>query len=411
MLLEALNNKTWKDEYKIHAWSYEQGQEILLATITLDQNKQLVVKPSDAGAPLYARMGLLPTNSNDAYSLDLAEAPATLVATALGLPGNSQSFLRGLQEDLGHYPGAYDMLEVALRGHPEQSGRLNASGSEDRVLKIPVNHFVDLMADNTGAPKDLYVRHQEEYQGMTKSSVLAKNGSLIIPAYLVTVDSDPHANANDRLAIYAAALKEAGSIDGVLADKPLKFVRTADGKPALLVQDATKPSFTALGVVASTRNADVLQVSVRSAQLEAKRSLENGATLIRSKDEPSVRAFVQVSALQDLVQDSQGLSVNMPRKSEAGQVRAERLNVPRHMTVEGLGAMITASAGQVAERAERQAIGIQGGSDIGDQAVQKLRSFARKASSFLAELERLPTAQTPEEPARAARVYDIMDLS
>jgi len=411
MLFEALNNKTWKDEYQIHAWSDEKGHEILMATITLDQDKNLNITPSDAGAMAYARMGLFQTEHKGVYALNLDEAPATLVASVLGLPGNSHSFIRSVQEDLSRLPTAFDLLDVALGGHPDQSGRLNVAGSEDRILKIPVDQFVDLDAGVAGGLTDLYIRHQDEYQGMTKSSVLAKNGSLIIPAYLVTIDNEPHGNESDRLAIYAAGLKEAAGIDGVLADKPLKFVRLADGKAALLVQDSTKPAFTALNVVPSARNPEVQQVSIRSSQLQAKRSLENGATLIRSKDASSARAYAQVSALQDLVQDSQGLAVNLPRKSEHGLVRAERFEVPRHMTVEGLGAMISASASQVSERANRQAASTHAGHEVGDQAVQKLRSFARKASSFLAELERLPTAQAPEEPARSARVYDIMDLS
>lgn len=410
MLFEALNNKTWKDEYQIHAWSDEKGHDVLMATITLDQDKNLTVIPSDLGFMAYARMGLLQTEQKGVYALNLDEAPPTLVASVLGLPGNSDGFIRSIQEDLGRRPTAFDLLDVALGGHPDQSGRLNPVNTEDRILKIPTDKFVDLGSESIASVSELFVRHQDEYQGMTKSSVLAKSGSLIIPAYLVTVDNEPHANASDRLAIYAAALKETGSIDGVLADTPLKFVRTADGKPALLVQDATKPSFTALSVVASTRHPDIQQVSIRSSQLQAKRSLENGATLIRSKDAVSVRAYIQVNAIQDLVQDSQGLSVNLPRKSEDGLVRAERLDVPRHMTVEGLGAMINASASQVSERASRQAAA-HGGHDVGDQAVQKLRSFARKASSFLAELERLPAAQVTEDPARSARVYDIMDLS
>ncbi|MBD8682021.1 MULTISPECIES: hypothetical protein [Pseudomonas] len=410
-LFDALNNKTWKDEYKIHAWSDEQGQDVLMATISLDQDKNLIISPSHLGAAVYARMGLYQAEQEGTYGLNLDEAPPTLVASVLGLPGTSHAFLRSVQEELGRAPSAFDMFDVALRGHPAQSGRLNIADAQDSILKINADQFVDLESDGTPQIKDLYVRHQDEYQGVTKSSVLAKSGSLVIPAYLVTVEGLVHDNAHDRLAIYAAALKEAGGIEGAQADKPLKFVRTADGKPALLVQDASKPSFQALNVITSTRNPQVEQVCIRRSQLEAKRSLENGSTLMLGKDPVGVRAYLQVSALQELVQDSQGLSVNPPRKTVDGLVRAERLDVPRHVTVEGLSAMIAASAPQVAERASRLAASTQSGAEVGDQTVQKLRSFARKASSFLAELDRLPAAQAPDEPVRTARVYDIMDLS
>lgn len=410
-LFDALNKKAWKDEYKIHAWSDEKGQEILLATIALDQDSNLTIIPSDAGAQSYARMGLMGAGQEGVYTLNLNDAPSSLVASSLGLPGSSHAFIRSVTQDAGRNLSSFDMLDIALRGHPLQSGRLSAADAEDKVLKISEDQFVDMDSDVAGSLKDLYVRHQDEYQGMTKSSVLAKIGSQVIPAYLVTIEDGPHENAEDRLAIYAAALKEASQIDGVLADKPLKFVRTADGKPALLCLDSSKPAFGALNVVASTRNPEVRQICIRKSQLEAKRSLENGTTLIRGKDPVGVRAYLQVSAIQDLVQDSIGISVNSPRKTANGLVRADRLDVPKHMTIEALSAMISANAPVISEKANRLGAATHPGTDLGDQTVQKLRSFARKASSYLAELERLPSDKAPEEPVRSARVYDLMDLA
>lgn len=410
-LFDALNKKTWKDEYAIHAWSDEQGREMLVANVSLDQDKNLTIAPTPVGAATYARMGLLPGGANGIYTLNLDEAPVTLVATALGLPGNSHAFMHGLKNELGRDPSAIDIFEVALEGHPSQGGRFTPAGAEDKIMKIREDHLVDLDKDQIEYPADLYLRHTHEYQGLTRHSVLAKHGNHIVPAFLVMIEDAPQANASDRLAIYAAALKEAGAIDGVLADKPLKFVRTPDGKPALICQDATKPSFNVMDVATSNRAPEVKQLCIRRSQLEAKRSLESGASVIHGKDPVGVRAYLQVSALQDLVQDSIGLTVNPPRKTTTGLVRAERLDIPSHMSVEALGAMINVSAQLVSESVNRRAKATHVGNDVGDQTVQKLRSFARKASSYLAEVERLATARMPEEHVPVSRVYDLMELN
>lgn len=392
-LFSALNDTPWVDRYKISSWSDEFQKEVLLATLELNERGEMRIEPSVPGLAHYASLGL-EKDGESAFLVNLRNAPASLIAKALGLPGGDNAFQHGVLNDLGREPTGLDLLEVALQGHPAQSGRLsNAEERGTHFLNIDEEQF--LASGTTVLPEldSLYTKHQGAYQGMLKTDVLIKDGAKIVPAYVVTVEGGSHEHATDRLAIYAATLTEANGIEGVVADKPIRFVLTADKQPALLCEDASKPAFNLVAEKRSLRNQGVNLVSVEKSLVETRRAIQPASAFQDNPEPQAVNAWVQANVLREFAQDAQGLSVSLPGKLVDGaqsKVRMGRLEIPRHMTVESLQAMALAYNGTVNPSVvalSKRVLGAEFRAD--DQSVQRLKAVARRAVGLVNDIEEM----------------------
>jgi hypothetical protein len=395
-LFSALTDTPSVDRYKISSWSDEFQKEVLLATLELNERGELRIEPSAFGLAHYDPLGL-EKGRDAAYLVNLRNAPASLIAKALGLPGGDNAFQHAVINELGREPTGYDLLEVALHGHPAQSGRLsNADERGTHFLNIDEQQF--LAADTTVLPEfdSLYTKNQGAFQGMLKTDVLIKDGSKIVPAYVVTVEGGSHENASDRLAIYAATLTEANSIEGVVADKSIRFVLTADKQPALLCEDASKPAFNLVAEKRSARNQGVNLVSVEKSLVETRRAIQPASAFQDNPEPQAVKAWVQTNVLREFAQDAQGLSVSLPGKLMDGaqsKVRMGRLEIPRHMTVESLQAMALAYNGAVSPSVQalsKRVLGAEFSAD--DQSVQRLKAVARRAGGLVSDIDKMMLA-------------------
>lgn len=415
-LFSGLEANTFVDQYQVKTWSKELGREALLATLELDEQGMLHVIPSDAGAVHYASLGLQEA-ADGSYVINIHEAPKTLVAKTLGLPGGDASFEFSLAQAVGRTPTAFDILEIALQGHPSQSGRLvNADEKGSRFVKIDENQFVSATSTNIPDFNDLYVRAQSEYQGLVKTDVLIKDGSNIVPAYVVTVQQGAHENVTDRLAVYAATLEEAAKMNNIIADRPLRFVTTHDGQPALICQDATRPEFGIVAVGQSARNAAVTLVSLEHSLLHAKSFVEPAGAFQREQDKAVIRSLTKANALREFAQDSQGLGVSVPGRISNGVesgVQMGRLDIPRHVTVESLAAAAQTSqptlAGPVAALSKRISLDTV---EVSDQVSQAVKAVSRRAAVLAGEIDKMVAANlTTSEPERQTTTYDLYDLN
>lgn len=400
------------DQYQVKSWSQALGREAVMASLEMDEHGVLHVSATDAGAAYYASLGLREAGERN-YIINMHEAPASLIAKALGLPGGDSVFERSIAKITGESPSGFDMLEAALQGHPEQSGRLVAGEEKGlRFVKIDEKQFVEPNAAILPDFASLYVRSQDTYQGMIKTDVLIKNGSEIIPAYIVSVQSGAHENAKDRLAIYAATLLEANKIGHLVADKVLSLTSTADGQPALICQDATRPTFGIVAIGQSARNPNISLVSLEHSLLHAKASVEPAGAFQFEQSKDVIRALAKASALREFAQDSKGLSATPPGKIDGG-VRIGRLDIPRHMNIQHLSltaqAEINTLSGPVAALSKRISLVP---AEVEDQVSQLLKAVARTASGLVSEIDRMVSAEAPaQEPERQSKGRDDYELS
>lgn len=411
-LFSALNDTPWVDRYKISSWSDEFQKEVLLATLEINELGEMRIEPSVPGQAHYASLGL-EREGADAFLVNLRNAPASLIAKALGLPGGDNAFQQAVFKDLGREPTGFDLLEVALQGHPAQSGRLsNADEKGTHFLNIDEEQF--LVAGATVLPDfdSLFTKHHSAYQGMLKTDVLIKDGTKIVPAYVVTVDGGSHEHAADRLAIYAATLTEANTIEGVVADKPIRFVMTADKQPALLCEDASKPAFNLVAERRSERNQGVNLVSVEKSLVETRRAIQPASAFQDNPEPRTVNAWVQANVLREFAQDAQGLSVSLPGKlvdGDQSKVRMGRLEIPRHMTVESLHAMAVAYNGVVSPSVvalSKRALGAE--FRVDDQSAQRMKAVARRAGGLVNEIDKMMlTSLTATDVGNDKRYADL----
>lgn len=398
------------DHYEIKAWSQAHGQEVVFASLELDEHGVLYVSPTEAGAPHYASLGLV-ENGKGSYLIDLLEAPKTLVAKTLGLPHGALA-LDQLLSKPGEPATGYHVLEAALQGLPEQSGRIVAGGEVgSRFVKIDENQFLSPGARKLPGFSSLYVRGQDEFDGMVKTDVLIKNGSEIIPAYIVSVQAGSHENAADRLAIYAATLQEAGKLKHVVADKPLQFAATAEGQPALVCQDMNRPVFGIVAIGQSRRNPGITMVSLEHSLLNAKTFVEPVGALQLEKTQDVIRSLAKANALREFALDSPGVHPHAPGKVE-GTVHLGRLTIPRHATVESLAATAQAEShrlsGPVAALAKRISLNA---AEVESEANQLFKAVSRNAASLVAEVEwAVDAASTPQDRERPKRSQDAYEL-
>ncbi|AYG47680.1 hypothetical protein DV532_25635 (plasmid) [Pseudomonas sp. Leaf58] len=411
-LFSGLGANTPIDQYQVKSWSQALGRETVMASLELDEHGILHVSATDAGAAYYATLGL-PEAADGAYVVNLHEAPTSLIAKALGLPGGDTAFERSMAKTTGESPTGYDMLEAALQGHPAQSGRLVAGEEKgSRFVKIDEKQFVEPNATSLPDLASFYVRSQDTYQGMVKTDVLIKDGSEIIPAYIVSVQPGAHENARDRLAIYAATLLEAEKIGHVVADKMRGFTTTADGLPALICQDATRPTFGIVAIGQSARNPNVALVSVEHALLHAKSSVEPAGAFQFEQSQEVIRALAKASALREFAQDAKGLSAIPPGKLDGG-VRIGRLDIPRHMTIEYLSLTAQSEAhtlsGPVAALSKRISLNA---TEVEDQISQLLKAVSRTAAGLVAEIDRTVSAEvSAPEPEKQVKGHNDYGLS
>lgn len=411
-LFSGLGASTPTDQYQVKSWSPALGREAVLASLELDEHGVLHVSATDAGAAYYASLGL-PEAAERNYLVNLHEAPTSLIAQALGLPGGDKAFERSIAKTKGEAPTGYDVLEAALQGHPGQSGRLVAGEEKgSRFVKIDEKQFVEPGAASLQDLTSFYVRSQDTHQGMVKTDVLIKDGGQIIPAYIVSVQPGDHENAKDRLAIYAATLLEAEKIGHVVADKVHGFTKTADGQPALICQDVTRPTFGIVAIGQSARNPNISLVSVEHALLHAKASVEPAGAFQFEQNKDVIRALAKASALREFAQDSNGLSAIPPGKIDGG-VRIGRLDIPRHMTIEYLALSAQAEAptlsGPVAALSKRISLDA---AEVEDQVSQLLKAVSRTAAGLVADIDRVVSAEaSAPEPERQSKGRDDYGLS
>jgi hypothetical protein len=190
----------------------------------------------------------------------------------------------------------------------------------------------------------------------------------------------------------------------------------ADGQPALLCQDATRPVFGIVAVGQSGRNANVITVSLEHALLHAKQFIEPAGAFQLEQDKGVIRSLAKANALREFAQDSQGLSVSVPGRTDNGVesgVRMGRLDIPRHVTVEFLAVAAQAArptlVGPVAALSKRISLD---SAEVADQASQSLKAVSRRAVALMAEIDKVMAAGvTPAEPERKTNIYDLYSLN
>lgn len=305
----------FKKEFLIKEWSDEAQKEKVVASFALDDGAYLKMLTTELYAKTLIRNGLAPEAAEQGvyqFRIHLEETPPEVLCIALGLPGNDPEFrARHLSSASGSFLSTSRVLNMAIEGHPQQSGRVVIADQEVRDVAIDVARLVDLdgpMKEVPVLPGVLGASHPGP-DDLVIQNVLAIKGRHIVPGYVVTGRAGGNTqNLTDRLAVMTAFLEESAKIHGAAADRIMKVGVLEDGRPYTVFRDQSRNVALAKEIKPSPRDPARMVAVLDSSALYARRRLEGSADLAMGPKQ--LEALFKVGALAQMVEDKLGF---MPR--------------------------------------------------------------------------------------------------
>ena len=299
-------------DYSILEYSTQKRAEEVVAQFSISDDAVMHIVANERFArQLEKTTNLIKTDLADgtsSFNIDLNEAPIEIVAMALGLPGNNPDFRASLNKANGGYVSYAQIFNLALEGHPLQSGRIESATPKNRLAGIDehkVIHLDDRLDKIPNLPGILGAVRESEFD-LHVQNVMAKKGNALIPGYIVTAAEGVTAsNIVDRISLMAAYLEEAGKVNDSKADKLLKVGVLSDGRPYAVFSDSTRNMMNIKSIENSVRNPNKVLLVVNREELYAKKGMELNPKCLREQ-EASFATHFQINTLNRVVEDRMG---------------------------------------------------------------------------------------------------------
>ncbi len=391
-------NNDLNPKYSIMEYSDKSSGEVEVASFTISDDSIMTISSTADHAQGLLKNGLrsngVTAEGLVTFQLDLNEAPVEVVAVALGLPGQSPEFRASLSKAHDGFVSSANVLNLALEGHPLQSGRIDKHSSPARLIGINIDHVADLDDVVSVIPvlPGVLGALRDSESDLHVQNLMARKGSLMIPGYIVTSAQGSVAqNLTDRLAIMTAYLEESSKISGSKSDKILKVGVLDDGRAYAIFSDATRPSVKIQSIEQSARDPSKTLIVAKKEDLYAKRGIELSRGNAASR-EAAFSTHYQASTLRQVVEDRMGIMPSpVPYLKEAGSAYAALPKVWGGVTIESLSAMkqsYSAGSQRSLEIAQRQAgIAPNGNPGLTDTVKGRISSVARTAFTIRDELD------------------------
>jgi hypothetical protein len=297
--------------YTIREYDANTGREITVASFNVSDDAILTIVADQGFAKNWTRNGLNgEKRSGDkvSFELDLNEAPIEVVALALGLPGNNPDFRAQLAKQHDGHVSYAQVFNLALEGHPLQSGRIETNTQKPRLAGIDEQKLVHLddVLDQIPVLPGILGAMREGEADLHIQNVLAKKGNTVIPGYIVTSAADTRvSNLIDRISIMAAYMEEASKIADTKADRLLKVGVLEDGRAYAVFSDSTRNAMNIQSIENSERNPSKVLVVVKREDLYAKKGMELNLKPLGTS-ERSFSTHFQVNTLNRVIEDRMG---------------------------------------------------------------------------------------------------------
>ena len=289
-------------DYSIMEYSSKSNQDMTVAQFSVTDDAILTMVAHESHAQTlqkYYPQGTVGHDGKVHFKIDLNETPIEIIAIALGLPGQNPDFRAALQKANDGFTSYAHVFNLALEGHPLQSGRIETSTPKNRLAGIDEQklvHLDDRLDVIPNLPGILGATRESEAD-MHIQNVMIKKGNVLIPGYIVTAAEGVKANnIVDRIAIMAAYMEEAGKVNGTKADARQKVGVLSDGRPYAVFSDSTRNIVTIQSIENSVRNPSKVLVVVKREELYAKKGIELNPAQLRTQESAFATHF-QINTL------------------------------------------------------------------------------------------------------------------
>lgn len=384
-------------DYSILEYNSRTKQDQTVAQFSVSDEAILNIVAEESYAHTLQRYYPYGVESSDGkthFSIDLNEAPVDVIAIALGLPGHTPDFRAALQKANDGFTSYAHVFNLALEGHPLQSGRVETNTPKNRLVGIDEQklvHLDDRLDEIPNLPGILGAIRESEAD-LHIQNVMIKDGNVLIPGYIVTAAEGVNAtNLVDRIAIMAAYLEEAGKVNDTKSDKRKKVGVLSDGRPYAVFSDSTRSMVTIQSVENSTRNPNKVLMVVKREDLYAKKGVELNPAHLRTQ-EASFASHFQVNTLNRVVEDR--LST-MPSPTayfkEDGKAHVTAPKLGRETSIESLMALrdVFAANGHTTLNIAQRQQGLMPSENMGliDTVRMRIRALGTVAMDIRRELE------------------------
>lgn len=405
---------TQGERLKLIAWSDTQGKSDTLASYTVYPNGLVYIEPHPQQYNYFKGLGL--ETKSRFFEMDLNNHPLGTVAKAFGLNFDDSAVRNQIQEKTDGQVSGSRLMALAIEGMPGQMGTLRSMDEEIHQFRAISSSALVTEAE-TIELDTLYSDGKREYQGMEFREILIHEGNTVRHGYAVSL-TDPD-EGNDRLAIYAAAMKAMEGKQGIHADKVFGIKLTKEGNPVLVCYDATRPRIEIKAIVASNDMKGRL-FKVRRNEFDARKAVSSGVVAARMVNTAAFNHYVEAKAVKNLVQRTAGYVVNDPLVS-GEVVFTGRTQVPDIMDLDLMLNDAKQDFRQAPQMVSRE-IKIAG-RDLSGQAAltrqveQAIANVVSHSRLYLQEIDskvennRVDRSLSGEPKQRRVREYTLSDLS
>lgn len=337
-----------KERLAIKAWSEKLNATKTLATFTLSEDGLYAdIVPSGEMSAYYQSLGLPKTSRG--FELDLINSPFPTIAKSFGFNYDDPAVKHMIAKKTEGRLNVENVIALASEGFGQLGTLVSSTYKKTRVKEIALDSVID--PEEKSLPAQVFKTGSTSESSLKREGVLLRAGNQSLKhGYLITCEE----NDNERLALYAAGIKNMNSIKGLTSDLFVGFKMTADGRPAILCLDPTRPEIEVNAIKRSPQNNGGTSFEINADQLSLKAAQEPAGAYLRQSPEKLLGSFIAARQLKGLLQDVPGFQFNAPTVVD-GKISQGQLSIPHQVSlksflnnakeeVKSLGAYITRQA-------------------------------------------------------------------
>lgn len=352
----TLTDSLDRERLTLTAWSERiKANKVLATYITNPEINMVDIVPSGEMDSYFESLGLI--KKGPTYELDLINSPVGTVAKAFGFNYDDPAVRFMLNKKTDNQLSGINIASLAAMGLGQMGTLVSERYRPAQTKEIDVAHVIDPTAPIIQSK--LFKTGTVEENEIKRVGVLIRtNQNTLRHGYLVTCSDSKNDNDSERLALYAATVKNIGTIEGAKADSFVGLKMTEDNKPAVLILDNSRPAIPIIDIKTPFREERPTYLLVAGARIEAKIAAEPAGRHLRAGDLELTAAFISARQLKGAVQDVAisviGQQFNAPTYNE-GKIVPGSFSIPPQMNLPAFLAIARSDAKVLGSFIEKQA--------------------------------------------------------